>query len=139
MKKIFLILITLLTTALSVFADRYVPEFDKMQSLRCEVSETIYNQGGTVVSTNNYHRLLRFDDESNLLYLQKEPVDKLLSYDKTKVQYKEQSMTDDFIMYSDVVIDRINNEYTSESRIIYDNLDFAPRYAKAKGTCKILN
>ena len=139
MKKIILIISLLLVSTMSVYADRFVPEFDKMQTIRCEISETVYDRGDNVVSKNNYHRLLRFDDENNLLYLQKEPVSGVFSYGKNKVQYKEQSMTDDFIMYSDITVDRTNNEYNSQSKIVYDNPDFAPRYAKASGNCKILN
>ena len=124
--------------SLPVFADQFVPEFDKMQYVRCDVEETIYNQDGSIVSKNNYHRFLRFEDEFSRLYLQKELISNVISYDKDKVEYKEQSMTDDFIMYSNIVINRINNEYISKSRIIYDNPDFSPRYSQAKGNCKIL-
>lgn len=139
MKKICLLFFILIAGFSTAYADKFVPEFDKMKSLKCEISETIYNQDNTIASQNNYHRLLRFDDESNLLYIQKEPVNRLISFDNTKVQYQEQSMTDDFIVYSNVTIDRTNNEYNSQSRIIYDNPDFAPRFANAHGNCKILN
>ena len=136
MKKYF---IFCLLFSLPVFADQFVPEFDKMQYVRCDVEETIYNQDGSIVSKNNYHRFLRFEDEFSRLYLQKEPISNVISYDKDKVEYKEQSMTDDFIMYSDVVIDRVENKYSSEARLIYDNPDFSPRYSRANGVCKILN
>ena len=138
MKKLFMTFL-ILSCGAAVFADRYVPEFDKMQLVNCEISETVYDKGDNVVSRNNYHRFLRFDDANNLLYSQKEPVSGVLKYDNNEVRYKEQSMTDDFIMYSDITINRVLNEYSAQSRIVYDNPEYPSRTAVAKGKCAVKN
>jgi hypothetical protein len=48
-------------------------------------------------------------------------------------------MTDDFIMISNVTIDRTNNIYSATSQITYDNMDYGSRRAVAEGNCKIVN
>ena len=56
MRKLLLIL-TFLMVGVSVFADAFVPDFDKMKVLKCEINETIYNQQNSVVDQNKYHRV----------------------------------------------------------------------------------
>ena len=138
MKK-FLLLTTLaiLFTAPFVNADMYVPEFDKMQVLKCEIDETLYNQDNSVVSQTSYHRLFRLDDENNILYINKEPANRIYYYGQDKIQFRDNSMTDDFIVVSNITVDRANKTYSSNSQISYDNPDFEPRYAKAEGNCTL--
>ena len=100
MKKILLFIFLILFASIGVSnADQYVPEFDKMQILRCEITETIYNNDNTQVSQTDYHRLFRLDDGTNTIYIQKERPSRIYYYGADKVQYKEQSMTDDFIIH----------------------------------------
>lgn len=140
MKNNFLVLIILtILFSSGVFASQFVPEFDKMKYLRCEIDETIYNQDNTVVSNSHYHRFYRLDDEYKQIYLQKEPVDMLIYYDTDKIQFHQQEMTDDFIEQTEVTLDRTSMKYFSNSRINYDNPDFGIRYSKGEGVCKILN
>jgi len=140
MKKILLFIFLIVFASIGVSnADQYVPEFDKMQIMRCEITETIYNEDNTQVSQSDYHRLLRLDDQTSTIYVQKERPSRIYYYGNDKVQYKEQSMTDDYIMISNVMIDRVNNLYNSTSQITYDNMGYGSRRAVAEGNCKIVN
>lgn len=139
MKKVllYLVFIFIFTTTYTK-ADQFVPEFDKMQILKCDINEIIYNQDNSVVTKTSYHRLFRLDDENKKLYLQKEPVDTSY-YEKDKIIFKIQSMTDDFISSSDIEIDRNTNGYKSYSTIDYDNNMYGSRYGEATGTCNFVN
>ena len=122
-----------------VNADMFVPDFETMPAIRCDVSETIYNQDNTVVTHNKYFRIFRIDDEAQKVYLQKAPVDNLLYIDENKIQIHLQTLTDDSIISEQVTIDRTNNTYSGTSQIMYDNAMFQSRYAKTNGLCKALN
>lgn len=138
MKKFFLSALVIFA-GLTVFADQFVPEFDKMKFLRCEIDEVMYNQDNSVVSDAHYHRFYRLDDEYKQIFLQKEPVDRIIYYGDDRVEFRYQDMTDDFIEQTKVVIDKSSMKYLSELRINYDNPDFGSRYAKGEGICKVLN
>ena len=131
------ILVGLFASMGVVNADMFVPDFETMPAIRCDVSETIYNQDNTVVTHNKYFRIFRIDDEA--VYLQKAPVDNLLYIDENKVQIHLQTLTDDSIISEQVTIDRTNNTYSGTSQIMYDNAMFQSRYAKTNGLCKALN
>lgn len=137
MKKFFLLL--LLFTPLRVFADAFVPEFNKMQNLRCDFEETVYNQDDSVVSKSKRFRIFKLDDENQKIYLQKEPIDKVSYYGNDKIEFSLQSMTDDVIIMSNTVIDRNSMQYNSVSDITYDNFMFGTRKSKAVGVCKIID
>ncbi len=139
MKKILLILSGILCFIPCALADKYAPEFGSMKIYRCEISETIYNQDGTTVSTTGYHRDFRFDDTDNVVYLQKEPLSNIRYFGNDKVEFAQESVTDFYIMQSRVTIDRINNTYNSVSSLQYDFPEFMQRNAKASGTCKFIN
>lgn len=130
-------ILTIIFTSSFVNADMYVPEFDKMQTVKCEIDETLYNQDGSIVSQTSYHRLFRLDDENNLLYIQKEPANRIYYYGQDKIQFRDNSMTDDSIIVSNITINRTEKTYNSESQITYDNPDFGSRYAKAEGNCSL--
>ncbi|MBP3821657.1 hypothetical protein J6G99_08460 [bacterium] len=138
MKKFILIYFLIIFTS-NVFANQFYPEFDKMKLLRCEISETMYNQDNSVISKNSYHRFFRIDDENSKIYLQKAPVDNLLYYGLDKIQFKQETMSDDYIINSNIIIDRSDYSYSSTSRIIYDNVDFGVRNSKAQGSCKFID
>ena len=90
MKKILLFTFLILFASIGVSnADQYVPEFDKMQIMRCEITETIYNEDNTQVSQSDYHRLLRLDDQTSTIYVQKERPSRIYYYGNDKVQYKK--------------------------------------------------
>lgn len=133
------ILVGLFASMGVVNADMFVPDFETMPAIRCDVSETIYNQDNTVVTHNKYFRIFRIDDEVKKVYLQKAPVDNLLYIDENKVQIHLQTLTDDSIISEQVTIDRTNNTYSGTSQIMYDNAMFQSRYAKTNGLCKALN
>lgn len=133
------ILVGLFASMGVVNADMFVPDFETMPAIRCDVSETIYNQDNTVVTHNKYFRIFRIDDEAKKVYLQKAPVDNLLYIDENKVQVHLQTLTDDSIISEQVTIDRTNNTYSGTSQIMYDNAMFQSRYAKSEGLCKVLN
>lgn len=133
------ILVGLFASMGVVNADMFVPDFETMPAIRCDVSETIYNQDNTVVTHNKYFRIFRIDDEAQKVYLQKAPVDNLLYIDENKVQIHLQTLTDDSIISEQVTIDRTNNTYSGTSQIMYDNAMFQSRYAKTNGLCKALN
>jgi len=137
--NVLIIGIWLLFASLGALADAYVPEFNKMQTIRCDAEETLYNQDGSVVNRSKYFRIFRIDDEYQKLYIQKEPIDKILQYDKNIIKAALQSMTDDSIIMSTITIDRQTGEYFSESKINYDNESFGTRYSKSSGTCRVLD
>lgn len=58
------ILVGLFASMGVVNADMFVPNFETMPAIRCDVSETIYNQDNTVVTHNKYFRIFRIDDEA---------------------------------------------------------------------------
>ncbi len=120
-------------------ADCFVPEFDKMKTLRCDFEESIFNQDNSLVTKSRQFRLYRLDDENKKIYLQKEPIDKILYYEADKIEFNLQSMTDEFIMMSHTTIDRNSLQYSSDASITYDNPVFGTRYSKSSGTCKFLN
>lgn len=138
-KKFLGIIFSLLFVSIPAFADKFVPEFDKMKTLRCDISETIFSQDNSVVSQSKYFRIFHLDDENNLIYLQKSPVDGISYYGSDKISFSSQYMSDDFIMQTQATIDRLNEKYTSNSVLTYDNMAFGVRNAKASGTCKFLN
>ena len=129
---LWILLIFLIPT--SVFADAFVPEFNKMKTLRCDFEETVYNQDNSVV-----FRVFKLDDEYQKLYLQKEPIDRVLYYGVNGVEFNLQSMTDDVIIMSHTVIDRNSMQYRSTSEITYDNLMFGTRKSEAVGVCKFID
>ncbi len=137
--KVFYIFISLICLSLKVFADAYVPDFDTMQTYKCEIKETIYNQDNSISSENNIFRIFKLDDENSKLYLQKEPLSKVSYYGLDKIEFDMQSMTDDCIIMSHTIINRSSNEYSSNSVITYDNPIFGVRHSKSVGTCKIIN
>ncbi len=139
MKNIILIFIITIIFCSSVLADQYVPEFGKMQIMRCEVGETTFNADGSVVSKTNYHRLVRFDDENNKIYIQKEPVANIKKIGDNTFSFATEMITDDSIISSQIQIDRNTLRYVSQSEIVYDNAAFGVYSAKAEGECKILN
>lgn len=129
----------LIFMAPAVLADMYVPDFQTMPAIRCDITETIYNQDNSVVTKNKHYKIFRIDDTAKNVYLQKAPVDNLLYIDNEKIKIHLQTLTDDSIISENALIDRINNTYTSTSQIMYDNSAFAPRYSKSEGVCKVLN
>ena len=137
MKRRILLSILLLTIPLIVFADAFVPEFDKMQFIRCDYEETLYNQDNSVASVSKQHRFYRLDDEYSKIYLQKEPIDYITRYDDDGIEFNIQSMDDDRITTSHISIDRTNGKYTSESEVTYDNPAFGTARAKAAGVCMV--
>ncbi len=140
MKKLILPLVLVMSfMSASVNADMFVPDFATMPALQCEISETIYNQDNSVVTHNKYHRIFRIDDPAKKVYLNKAPVDKLITIDNEKIEMQLQTLTDDTIILEKAALDRVNNTYSSTSQISYDSAFFAPRYAKAQGICKPVN
>jgi len=122
----------------AAFADYYVPEFDKMQTLRCDFEDNIYDNNNSLISQSKQFRLFRLDDEFNRIYLQKEPVDNVTYYDKDKIEFSIQSMTDDAIIMSHTTLDRAAGTYNSNSTLNYDNPVYGTRYSKASGSCRVL-
>ena len=112
-------------------------QFDKMDTFKCVMDETIYNSDNSVVSQNNYERIYRLDDLKNQIYLQKSPVNSISVYNTDEVEFNDQSMTDDFIMSSHVKLNRKTGEITSDGTINYDNSAFGQRYSKAHGNCTL--
>ena len=141
MKKIFLVMFIFLSSGITtkVLADRFIPEFDKMSNIKCTIKEEIYEKDGQLVTQNVYYRYYKLDDENQKIYLQKAPIDKILFYDENKIAFKSQHLTDDFIIQSDVTIDRTTNSIKSISTIEYDNEIFQPRKAVGRGTCEPIN
>jgi hypothetical protein len=123
---------------LKVFADAFVPEFSTMQNLQCDITETL-SQNGSTVSKFSYHRLFRLDDPYRKIYINKEPIDNIISYDNGKIEFSLQSMTDDYISTSKSTIDRNSGNFSSFGEITYDNPDFSPKQTSSSGICKIVN
>ena len=139
MRKIFLLLALSTLAPAVVMANAFVPEFDKMQFIRCDYEETLYNKDNVVVSVSKQHRFYRLDDPYTKIYLQKEPIDNVTRYDDDAIESNIQSMDDDKIISSHVKIDRTNGNYTSTSEVTYDNQMYGTANAKAVGTCMIRN
>lgn len=137
MKRRILLLSVLLMLPLVAFGDAFVPEFDKMQFIRCDYEETLYDKDNTVSSVSKQHRFYRLDDEFSKIYLQKEPIDYITRYDDDAIEFNIQSMDDDRIMVSHVSIDRTNGNYKAVSEIEYDNPAFGKARAEAKGVCMV--
>lgn len=137
MKKIFCILIILCFLAPLCLADQYVPEFNKMKIMRCEVVETVF-ENDKEKAVNSYHRTYRLDDEYKNIYLEKDFINGLYSYDDDKIIYNEQTMTDFSIISSHIEIDRKEMKITISSRIEYDNPDFGVQESVGVGECKYL-
>lgn len=139
MKKLLTTVLLLACGVGIAFADAFVPDFDAMKVLRCEFVETIYNQDGSEVSQSNLFRIYSLEEEYKRIYLRREPIDKVLYYEADKIEFRLQSMTDDYISITNASINRETGEYISESTIDYDNPTFGTRKAKAIGVCKALN
>lgn len=137
--KVLYIIFLLFVCSCCVWADAFVPEFDKMQNLRCDFEETVYNQDNSVVAKNKKFRIFRIDDIYKKIYLQKEPIDRVSYFESDRIEFDFQSMTDDFITMSQTVIDRTTGEYSSKAEITYDNPIFGVRHSKSVGICKIVN
>ncbi len=137
MKKIFLSLALLSFLAPFCFADQYVPEFDKMKVMRCEVVETVF-ENDKEKAVNGYHRTYRLDDEYQNIYLEKDFINGLAYYGDDKIIYNEQTMTDFSIVSTHVEIDRKEMKITVSSRIEYDNSDFGEKESVGIGECKYL-
>ena len=137
MKKKLLLLTTILLLPVVAFGDAFVPEFDKMQFIRCDYEETLYGSNDNVLSVSKQHRFYRLDDEFSKIYLQKEPIDYITRYDDDGIEFNLQSMDDDRIMVSHVSIDRTNGNYKSVSEIEYDNPAFGKGRATAQGVCMV--
>lgn len=138
MRKLLLIL-TFLMIGVSVFADAFVPDFDNMKVLKCEINETIYNQQNSVVAQNKYHRVFRLDDENRQIYLQKAPVDSISTYDESQIQMYIQTLTDDSIIAENITLNRFDNTYNGISQITYDNEILGVRHAKSEGICTLVD
>lgn len=126
-------------TSTIVLADRFVPDFKTMKTIKCDVDETIYAQDNSVVTQNKYFRIFNLDDENKKIYLQKSPVYKINYYEQDKLEFTLEHLTDDFIMMSSVVIDRADGSYRAESGITYDNSMFGVRRAVSSGSCHLVN
>lgn len=137
--KIPFIFYALFILCLKASGDAYIPEFDKMQTMQCNISEIIYKDDNTIATRNNYYRIFRIDDKNNKIYMQKEPVYKLKTLDSSILEFDIQSMTDDYIMMSEISINRQNGQYSAISSIEYDNSIFGRRTGKSTGVCKILD
>ena len=137
MKKIFLSLALLSFLTPLCFADQYVPEFDKMKVMRCEVVETVF-ENDKEKAVNGYHRTYRLDDGYQNIYLEKDFINGLAYYDDDKIIYNEQTMTDFSIVSTHVEIDRKEMKITVSSRIEYDNPDFGEKESVGIGECKYL-
>ena len=138
MKKLFTCLIILSFLAPFCFADQYVPEFDKMKIMRCEVVETVF-EGDKEKAVNGYHRTYRLDDEYHNIYLEKDFINGLAHYSDDKIIYNEQTMTDFSMVTSHIEINRKDMKITVSSRIEYDNPDFGVKESVGVGECKYLN
>lgn len=137
MKKIFLSLALLSFLTPFCFADQYVPEFNKMKVMRCEIVETVF-ENDKEKAVNGYHRTYRLDDEYQNIYLEKDFINGLAYYGDDKIIYNEQTMTDFSIVSTHVEIDRKEMKITVSSRIEYDNPDFGEKESVGIGECKYL-
>ena len=139
MKKLLATVLILFCGVCVAKSDEFVPDFDAMKVLRCEFVETIYNQDGSVVSQSDLFRIYSLEEEYKRLYLRREPIDNVSYYEADKLEFRLQSMTDDYISITNAVINRQTGEYIANSTITYDNQIFGVRTAKAVGTCRALN
>ena len=139
MKKLLATVLILFCGVCVAKSDEFVPDFDAMKVLRCEFVETIYNQDGSVVSQSDLFRIYSLEEEYKRLYLRREPIDNVSYYEADKLEFRLQSMTDDYISMTNAVINRQTGEYIANSTITYDNQIFGVRTAKAVGTCRALN
>ena len=139
MKKFFATILLLACGVCVANSSEFVPDFDAMKVLRCEFVETIYNQDGSVVSQSDLFRIYSLEEEYKRLYLRREPIIDVSYYETDKVEFRLQSMTDDYNSYSTTTINRLTGEYNSISNITYDNPIFGVRTAKSVGTCRVLN
>lgn len=128
----------MIAIGLAVNADQFIPDFDKMQMIRCDYEETLYNDDGSEVSTSSKHILFRIDDQYQRVYIHREPIDHLLNLDSGRIEYNLQTMSDDYIAMEHAVVDRTAGTYTAAARITYDNEIYGIRTSKSSGTCKVL-
>lgn len=138
MKRLFLLIFIFIITVLNCSADQYVPEFNKMKVMRCEVVETVF-ENDTQKAVNGYHRTYRLDDEYKNIYLEKDFINGLAYYDIDKIIYNEQTMTDFSMVSTHVEIDRKEMKITISSHIEYDNPDFGMQDSVGIGECKYIN
>ena len=138
-KKIFATIFILAFAISFAFADEFVPDFDAMKVLRCDFVETIYNQDGSEVSKSDLFRIYSLEEEYKRLYLRREPITDVSYYDTDRIEFKHQSMTDDYISMTNVSINRQTGDYISNSQITYDNPVYGVKTAKAVGICRALN
>jgi len=139
MKKFLLLILLMLFVSGIVYADKYNPDFGSFKTLYCEISETIYNSDNSVLSKTGYHRLFHVDDADKILFINKEPVDGIISYDENNIRYRIQTMSDDYIKISVVNVDRVNMTYSASADITYDNPEFGVKTSKSEGVCKFLD
>lgn len=139
MKKQILILTALfILSGAGCSADQFVPDFDNMQIVRCDYEQTIYDGDGSVVSTSRQHRLFRIDDKYQKIYNQREPIDYIINFDDSRIEFNSQSMNDDYISREHSVIDRTAGTFNSDAEITYDNEVYGTRTSKSSGACQIL-
>ena len=139
MKVFGYLLIFFVLGCMVVKADEFVPDFNNMQVLRCDYEETIYEEDGSEVSTSQQYKIFRIDDVHNKIYVQKDPIYRVLKFDSNIIEYNSQYMSDYYISVEHSVIDRVSGTFTSNARITYDNSIFGVRTSKSTGTCQVLN
>ncbi len=132
-------LIVVISLQSYAFGDMFIAEFDTMRNLRCDFEETLYNPDNSVVSTSKQFRIYKLDDINKKIYLQKEPIDRIIYYENDKIEFNIQTMTDDAIAMSHTVIDRNNMTYSSNAKITYDNYMFGTKNSISQGTCRFIN
>ena len=110
-----------------------------MKTLRCDFEETLFDSDNSVVSKSKLFRVYKLDDENSKIYLQKEPIDRVLYYGDDRIEFVLQSMNDDVIIMSNININRQTNEYQSSSEITYDNFMFGTRTSKSVGMCRFVD
>lgn len=138
-RKLLYLFISVIISSTVVWGYGYVPDYSKMRDFRCDFEETIYNQDNTVVTQNNCFKVFKIDKPNKKIFINKEPIDNILYFEDDKIEYKLQSMTDEFIDISKVSIDMNTLQYFSESTITYDNPIFGVRHAISRGSCRFLN
>jgi hypothetical protein len=136
--KFYIFLTLIFALPLKALADAFVPEFNTMQNLQCEITETI-TENGNIISKSNYHRLFKLDEPFKKIYINKEPIDQISIYNSDKIEFNLQSMTDDYIATSHFIIDQRAGKISALGNINYDNQEFTPKQTSATGICKILN
>ena len=110
-----------------------------MQKLRCDFEEIIYNSNNSIVTKNKQFRVFMIDEPYKKFICKNNQYFKVTYFEVDKIEFDFQSMTDDFIMMSHVVINRAKGEYSSVGEITYDNPVFGTRHSKSHGICKIVN